>query len=99
MNTEGFLNCLPDEADWARMQRLGDASDRLDLSLDYAGFRAWNRECFEALGEHERTFVVLLLTSMCGARVRLLDMETCTSLPANLVMFDQYKALVIVSNR
>jgi hypothetical protein len=99
MNTEGFLQWVPDEADWERMQRLGDASNRMDLSLDYAGFRAWNRACFEALRGHELAFVVQLLTSMSGERVRLLDMETCASLPANLVMFDQHKALVIVRNR
>ena len=99
MNSEAFLRWLPDDGDWARMQRYGDASNRLDLSLDYAGFTAWNRACFEALRGHELVFVVQLLTSMSGERVRLLDMETCASLPANLVMIDQHRALVIVSNR
>jgi hypothetical protein len=97
--TEGFLQWVPDEADWERMQRLGDASSRMNLSLDYAAFRAWNTTCYEGLSDQERAFVAQLLTSVIGERVRLLDLETCAFQPANLVMFDKDKALVIVSNR
>lgn len=96
---EVFLTWLPDDEEWARIQGYGSDSNRIDLSMDYEAFVEWNKKCWSKQSVHERAFLASLQSVLRQERMTVLDLETCSRLPADCLLFDQNGCIVLVSRR
>lgn len=70
-----------------------------DLDMSYEDFLDWNAVCVNLLSSKERDVILGLCELIRNKKVRLMDLENCSTFGAHAIYFDKKKKLCIVNPR